>query len=109
MIVELFEEAFSGHDTPYHFTDIVLTVGKEDLRLTIWLIVFEHATINIAILSRQFALAFPGIEMKLSLIACIFLGVLARVVLNEALSMHFAFEEGPLVNFTIRPLLDTVA
>ena len=46
--------------------------------------------------------------MKLPLIASVFLSILASIVLYQALTVHFTFEERPLVNLSIGPLLDSI-
>lgn len=87
----------------------MLSVGKEDLILAIWLVVFELAAVYISILSSQLALSLPRIKMKLSFVACVFLSVPAGVVLDETLAMHFTFQEGSLINLSIWPLLYAIA
>ena len=109
LIVQFFEEALTRHDAVDDFADVMLSVGEEYLNLAIWLVVFELAAVNISILSCQLALSLPRIKMKLSFVACVFLSVPACVVLDEALAMHFTFQEGSLINLSIWPLLYAIA
>ena len=84
-------------------------VGEEYLCLSVWLVVLELTTVDITILPRQSPISFPGIQIKLTFVLGVFLGILAGVILYVTTAVHLTFHERATVYLAIRPLLHTHA
>jgi len=99
----------SRHNSFNDYTDIVISIRKGYITLTIRLIVLENPFIDITVLFCEDSISFSWVEVELTFVTGILLLFSTSVVINDAHSVHLSLKEGTPVDLSIRPLFQTLS